>query len=267
MDAPAKHGWDALVADPAGALVALDYDGVLAPIVEDPTLALPAPGAMEVLRRLAGRIGTLAVVTGRPAAQVVEIGDLASIPGVIVEGQYGAERWVGGELTTPDEPAAVTAARAGLPGALAAAGADPAVWVEDKRLALVVHARRTADPDAELARLEPALLAFARRHGLEPHPGKMVVELRPPGFDKGGTLRRLVAAASPAAVLFAGDDLGDVPAFEAVAGLRAAGVPGLSVASASPETAAGVAEAADVAVDGPPGVVSLLVTLADEMSA
>jgi trehalose 6-phosphate phosphatase len=264
MDAAAQAGWDAIVAKPGGALIALDYDGVLAPIVSEPTEAVPAPGAIEVLRRLAGRVGTLAVVTGRPAAQVVQIGGLASVPGLVVEGQYGAEHWAAGELTTPDDPPEVVAARAALPEALAKAGADSRVWVEDKRLALVVHARRCPDPDAELARLDPVLRAVAAEYGLEPHPGKMVVELRPPGFDKGGVLRRLADAAHPTAVLFAGDDIGDLPGFAAVAELRAAGIPGLTVASASAE-AAEVAEAADVAVDGPAGVVTLLTRLADAL--
>jgi trehalose 6-phosphate phosphatase len=88
-----------------------------------------------------------------------------------------------------------------------------------------------------------------------------VLELRPPGFDKGGALRRLVDAASPAAVLFAGDDVGDLPAFALVEALRAEGLPGLTVASASAE-AAEVAERADLAVDGPAGVVALLGSLA-----
>jgi trehalose 6-phosphate phosphatase len=259
-----QAGWDAIVADPGGALVALDYDGVLAPIVADPAAAVPAPGALEVLQRLAARVGTLAVVTGRPAAQVVALGGLDQVPGLVVEGQYGAERWAAGELTTPDDPPAVLAARTELPGVLAAAGADPQVWVEDKRLALVVHARRTADPDAELARLAPVLDRLAERLGLETHPGKMVVELRPPGFDKGGVLRRLAGAATASAVLFAGDDVGDLPGFAAVEELRAAGTPGLTVASASAEAAA-VAERADVAVDGPPGVVTLLTRLADAL--
>jgi trehalose 6-phosphate phosphatase len=266
MDATGQAGWDAIVADPGRALVALDYDGVLAPIVPVPTEAVPAPGALDALQRLAARVGTLAVVTGRPAAVAVELGGLDAVPGLIVEGQYGAERWEAGELTTPPDPPEVAAARAVLPAALAAAGADPAVWVEDKRLALVVHTRRTADPDAELAKLTPAVTAVARAHGLEPHPGKMVVELRPPGFDKGGALRRLVDAASPAAVLFAGDDVGDLPGFAAVDELRRAGTPGLTVASASAEVAE-VAEAADVAVDGPPGVVALLSDLADALDA
>jgi trehalose 6-phosphate phosphatase len=262
--AEGRAGWDAIVADPGRALVALDYDGVLAPIVPNPDEAVPAPGAVETLRRLAGRVGTLAVVTGRPAAVVVELGGLDSVPGLRVEGQYGAEHWVAGELTTPEDPPEVAAARAALPDVLAAAGADPGVWVEDKRLALVVHARRTADPDAELARLEPALREVAARFGLEPHPGKMVMELRPPGFDKGGVIRRLARTARPGAVLFAGDDVGDLPGFAAVEELRAAGTPGLTVASASPE-AAEVARSADVAVDGPPGVVTLLTRLADAL--
>jgi trehalose 6-phosphate phosphatase len=156
----------------------------------------------------------------------------------------------------------VVAAKPELPAALASAGADPGVWVEDKRLALVVHTRRTADPDGELDRLGAALERFAARYGLEPHPGKMVMELRPPGFDKGGVLRRLAEERAPAAVLFAGDDVGDLPGFAAVERLREAGTPGLTVASASAE-AVEVAQAADVAVDGPAGVVELLGRLAD----
>lgn len=254
-----RAGWAALREAPERALVALDYDGVLAPIVTEPSQAWPAPDALDVLRMLAGRVGRLAVVTGRPAADVVALGGLDSVPGLVVEGQYGAEHWEAGELTTPDEPPAVTAARSLLPGALQ--GADPGVWVEDKRLALVVHSRKAAAPDEELARLAPAIRAVAARTGLEVHPGKMVLELRPPGFDKGGVLRRLVAGASPGAVLFAGDDVGDIPAFAVVAELRAEGIPGLSVASASDETAPEVLAAADLAVDGPPGVVELLRSL------
>ena len=266
MDGPGQAGWDAIVSAPERALIALDYDGVLAPIVDDPDQAVPAPGAIATLRRLADRVGTLAVVTGRPAEEVVRLGDLGSLPGLLVEGQYGAEHWAGGRLRTPDDPPEVVAARSALPAALAEAGADPAVWVEDKRLALVVHTRRTPDPDGELARLWPALERFADRYGLEPHRGKLVAELRPPGSDKGGVLRRLAADRQPGAVLFAGDDVGDLPGFEAVEQLRRAGTPGLTVASASAE-AAEVAAAADVAVDGPPGVVALLTRLADAVDA
>jgi trehalose 6-phosphate phosphatase len=256
-----RRGVAAIRADPTRALVALDYDGVLAPIVDDPAQAFPAPGAAEALRRLAARVGTLAVVTGRPAEVVVSLGRLDSVPGLLVEGQYGAERWEAGKLTTPPEPEAVAAARARLPALLASAGADPGVWVEDKRLAVVVHTRRAADPDGELARLAPVVERLAAELGLEAHPGRMVLELRPPGFDKGGVLRRLATSTRPRSVLFAGDDLGDLPAFAVVEELRETGTPGVTVASASPE-APEVAARADLAVDGPPGVVELLDALA-----
>jgi trehalose 6-phosphate phosphatase len=88
-----------------------------------------------------------------------------------------------------------------------------------------------------------------------------VLELRLPGYDKGGALRRLVARLSPTAVLFAGDDLGDLPAFTAIRDFRVAGTPAWSVAAASvvvPELDA----AADVSVDGPAGVVGLFRALA-----
>ena len=74
-------------------------------------------------------------------------------------------------------------------------------------------------------------------------------------------LRGALAGADPGALLFAGDDLGDVPGFEVVAELRAAGLPGLAVASVSAGTPPEVAAAADLAVDGPRGIVELLRTL------
>jgi trehalose 6-phosphate phosphatase len=247
-------------AEPGRALVALDYDGTLAPIVADPGQARPAPGALDTLRRLAGTVGALAIVTGRPAAEVVRLGGLDAVPGLMVAGQYGAERWHDGTLEVPDPPPGVAAVREALPGVLAEAGADPGVWVEDKRLALAVHTRRASDPDGALAALDGPLRRLAARNGLEPHPGRYVLELRPPGYDKGGALRRLVEACSPGAVLFGGDDLGDLPAFAAVEDLRAAGLPGVTVAAASTE-AAQVAERADLVVDGPAGMVALLGSL------
>jgi trehalose 6-phosphate phosphatase len=98
--------------------------------------------------------------------------------------------------------------------------------------------------------------------------GRLVLELRPPGIDKGVALRALVdeLGTSPSAVLFLGDDLGDLPAFAAVRDLRGHGVQAWAVASASAE-APEVGAAADLVVDGPAGVVALLRALADELSA
>jgi trehalose 6-phosphate phosphatase len=102
--------------------------------------------------------------------------------------------------------------------------------------------------------------ALAEGHGLEVHPGRLVLELRPPGFDKAGALLSLCDPA-PSAVLFAGDDVGDLSAFEAVEQLRQRGVPGLLVCSGSDEGPVALRERADVVVDGPAGVVALLASL------
>jgi trehalose 6-phosphate phosphatase len=238
----------------ADAVLALDYDGTLAPIVDRPSEAVPALGAVEVLQALAPRVRALALVTGRPADVVVQLAGLQSVPGLVVLGQYGAQRWSGGTLTSPDELPAVATARAALPQVLAAEGAE----LEDKGLSLVVHTRRCADPTGALQRLEAPVTAAAG--GLEVHRGRLVLELRPAGYDKRAALLSLCEPL-PAAVLFAGDDLGDLPAYDAVDELRAAGVVGVTVCSGSDEGPAELRARADVVVDGPAGVVDLLRTL------
>jgi trehalose 6-phosphate phosphatase len=258
-----QAGLAAIEASPADALVATDYDGTLAPIVDDPAAARPAPGAAAALARLAARVGTVAVITGRAAADAVSLGGLAGVPGLIVLGHYGAQRWQAGELTAPAAPPGVQAVRAALPGLLAELGAPEGTTVEDKGTALAVHTRRTADPAAALALLREPLRRLADGSGLTIEPGRMVVELRPPGMDKGSALRGLATERAAGAVLFCGDDLGDLAAFAAIRELRAEGVPGCAVASHSAESPQ-VAAAADLVVDGPAGIVSFLAGLADD---
>ncbi|WP_131740335.1 trehalose-phosphatase [Actinomadura roseirufa] len=259
MTPAGADGLAAIRADPAGAVLGFDFDGTLAPIVPDPAAARAHPGAAPALARLAARTAAVVVITGRPAALAVEYGGFGGIDGLVVLGQYGLERWESGELTVPEPPPGVAAARAKLPGVLAAAGAPPETFVEDKGQALAVHTRRCAEPEVALERLRGILAALAERTGLVVEPGRLVLELRPPGMDKGRALRSFVAgrSARPSAVLFAGDDLGDLAAFGAVEELRAEGVPGVTVCSGSAEVTA-LAERADLIVDGPEGVVEFL---------
>ena len=81
-------------------------------------------------------------------------------------------------------------------------------------------------------------------------------------MDKGTAITTLADERDPAAVLFAGDDLGDIPAFEAVHALRDTGRAGVAVCSASGEVTA-LAAHADLVVNGPAGITALLVRLAD----
>jgi trehalose 6-phosphate phosphatase len=256
-----RAGLVALVAAPAQSMIVLDFDGTLAPIVADPAAARATPGATAAVRRLASLAGTVAIITGRPAADAAEFAGITTVAGVIVLGHYGRQRWERGNLTGPEAPPGLAAVRAELPAVLAAAGADNGTRVEDKGDAVAVHTRRAAQPEAELERLSAPLAALAARAGLVVEPGRLVLELRPPGANKGQAVRNLAAERAPAAIMFCGDDLGDMPAFTAVRELRAGGTPGLLVCSGSAEVPQLAAEA-DLVVDGPDGVVELLSALA-----
>jgi trehalose 6-phosphate phosphatase len=261
-----RAGLAALLAEPGRALVGLDFDGTLAPIVPDPDQARAHPEVPATLARLAGLVGRVAIVTGRPAALAVEYGSLADVPGLVVLGHYGLERWQDGWVSAPADDDGVAEVRRRLPGLLAGLGAPDGVHVEDKQRAVAVHLRRTADPAAAARLLTAPLTRLANEHGLVVEPGRMVVELRPAGADKGGAVRALVAELDPSVVLFVGDDLGDLAAFDAVDEARGEGRPGLLVCSGSEEVTE-LAGRADLVVDGPAGVVALLSSVVEELSA
>jgi trehalose 6-phosphate phosphatase len=254
-------GLAAIVAEPARAVVGLDFDGTLAPIVDRPADARPADGALAALGRLSSVVGSVVLVTGRAAPDLVATAGLAGRPELgrlTVLGHYGLERWSPeGGYRRSRLPSGVATARRELPGVLAAVGAPDGTVIEDKDASLAVHVRGTADPQASLDLLLAPLTELAERTSLVVEPGRMVLELRPPGTDKGGALRAFVTERAARSVLYAGDDLGDLAAFDAVAELRSRGVAGVAVCASSEEVPT-VRERADIVVDGPAGVVRLL---------
>ncbi|HEX6930962.1 MAG TPA: trehalose-phosphatase [Streptosporangiaceae bacterium] len=256
-----RSGLAALIDDPARSLIALDFDGTLAPIVPDPEQARALPAAVTALRELTPLVGTMAVVTGRPARTAVDYASLRQVPGVVVLGHYGRQRWSDGRLDTPPPPEGLAVAKERLPSVLAAANAPDGTWIEDKGDAVAVHTRRAADPAAALEQVSAPLSRLAADTGLRAEPGRLVIELRPDGSDKGTALTALAAERARSAVLYCGDDLGDRPAFAAIRRLRAGGLPGIAVCSGSAEVADLAAEA-DLVVDGPEGVARLLAAIA-----
>jgi len=242
-------------------LIALDFDGTLAPIVADPADSRPEPGVIDALSVLAQAGVQIAVITGRDAGTAARLGGFDAVPGAVIEGLYGAESWHAGELVMADEPAAISELRARLPALVTAATSDPGVWIEDKRLSLVVHTRRARDPGAALDAMRGPLGVLSASLGLETHDGRNVLEVRLPGYDKGAVLRRLVERFEPEVVLFAGDDVGDLPAFGVVRELRKHGRQAWGVAASSAEVSA-LDDAAHVHVGGPAGVLALLSALA-----
>lgn len=271
VTAAGREGLEALLRAPRRSVVALDFDGTLADIVPDPDQARAHPGAVPALAALAPEVASVAVITGRPAGVAVRYGGFAGVAGLehlVVLGHYGAERWdaVTGTVQAPAEHPGVAAVRAELPGFLESIGAWRGTWIEEKGRALAVHTRRAEDPDAAFAALREPLAELAARHGLMVEPGRAVLELRPPGTDKGVALTEFLAETGAESVLYAGDDLGDLAAFAAVEKRRTDGLPGLLVCSGSAEVPE-LASRADLVLAGPSQVVAFLSTMAAALRA
>ena len=95
-----RSRYDALLAVASSTVVGLDFDGTLSPIVADPTQAHIHPDGPDVLAALGSQVRAVAIITGRPARQVVELGRLDEVADrlpddrvLLVRGQYGHERW------------------------------------------------------------------------------------------------------------------------------------------------------------------------------
>lgn len=235
---------------PGRVLVALDFDGTLSDVVDDPETAYVHPEARRAVADLVGRIGHVAIITGRPVDQVRRLGrfDDEVLGRLVILGQYGAERLDATGRHVPEPPQAVRDAIAAL-GPLA--DEFPGLFIENKSHAVGVHTRRAAA--GTLERVRDRVLEVAERFGLEVEPGKEVLELRTHRGTKGDALKALVEETGATAVAMVGDDLGDVPAFDVVAELQRRGRPGLVVVSGSDERPELVARA-DVLCDGPAGV-------------
>jgi trehalose 6-phosphate phosphatase len=257
-----------LLEHPATTAVMTDFDGTLAPIVTDPAEARPLDGAVDVLARLAQRFAVVAVVSGRSASFLLDrVGSVdeagarpAGTSSIHLVGLYGLE-WAGGDrqITVQGDAERWRPVLADAAARLRSV-APPGVEVEDKGLAVTVHWRRALGAaDWVLTAVE----AEAARGGLRSHPGRMSVELRPPtDADKGSAVRALAAGCSAACYL--GDDLGDLPAFAALAELASTdGLFTTAIAATDDESAPEVAEAADVVVPGPLGALAVLRWLAD----
>ena len=270
-----EQRYAALVRAAADAVIGLDFDGTLSPIVEDPAAAHIHDEAADVLVALAEQVRAVAVITGRPARQALDLGGLESVGNAIgdagkelfVFGQYGNERWssTNRRVISPRPPPGLASFLRELPRFLRRAGAEDA-HIEEKGLAVAVHTRRMPDPERAEDVLLPLLRDLAASHDLVVEPGRNVVEVRSPGMHKGVVVERLADEVGARAFCFVGDDLGDLEAFEAVATLGKQGWPTLLVCSASSEESA-LVPLSDLVVHGPDGVMAFLRQLTSDAAA
>jgi trehalose 6-phosphate phosphatase len=225
--------------EPTRAAVLLDVDGTLAPIVARPELAAVPKETRAEVRRLVGRYGLVACVSGRTGEEAAR---LVGVEGVVYVGVHGLE------LAPEAEP---------WRDALRPFASESWPWVEDKGLTVAFHWRE-ADDEAAARRTLESIAERAQAEGLEARWGRKVLELRPPvAADKGTAVRTLLAERGLQRALYAGDDTTDLDAFRGLQGLELA----VRVAVASAEGPAGLRGAADLVVGSPAELLELLRTL------
>jgi trehalose 6-phosphate phosphatase len=226
-----------LATEPLRAAILLDVDGTLAPIVDAPADAAVPETTRAELRRLHGRFGLVACVSGRPSTAAAAV---VGVPELVYVGEHGLEL-----------AAEAPAWRDRLHGFAATVAWDD---IELKPLSVSFHYRRTQD-EAEAVRLLEGVDRRARDEGFVPRWGRKVLELRPPlRADKGTAVRQLLQERNLRRALYAGDDTTDLDAFAALDGLEV----GVRVGVVTAEAPRQLAEAADLTVGSPAELLELL---------
>jgi len=202
-------------AAPGPGLVVLDFDGTLAPEVDEPSRARALPEAREALLRLIRLPATrVALVSGRAMESLEQVSDLPDE--VLLVGSHGVEIRLDGptQLTLDTvELEQVDALSEVLEGV---ADSIENVWIESKPAGFALHTRLATDADSRLAHMVALDEAHSEVEGLTVREGKNVLEFSVRPSDKGEALTRLRQHAGASAVVYVGDDVTDEDAFAAL---------------------------------------------------
>lgn len=197
-------------------LVALDFDGTLAPEVDDPAAARALPEAHSAVLRLAAMPSTrVALVSGRSLTSLIKVSDLPD--SVLLVGSHGIEL----RLDTPDDNVSLDTAeitRVGVLGEVLSevANSFDQVWLEPKPAGFALHTRLATEHNSRIAHLVALSETAAELQDLTVRSGKNVLEFSVRSTTKGEAVEHLRGYTAATAVFFAGDDVTDEDAFAAL---------------------------------------------------
>jgi len=223
-------------------LIALDFDGTLAPLVDDPEASRMIPPARHALEKLTALSGvTVAIVTGRAIDSVKRVAD--PLQDWFLVGSHGIEVLSPGDVTTYETPWLVPD---DLTEALeAVVTAYPGTRLEHKPFGLALHTRGVDESVAQDAESAAHQACDDWGRDLVVRTGRGIVECSIQETTKGDGIDEVRRRLRPSAVLFAGDDRTDEDGFAVLGaqdvGIRVGG--GATIAPYRLADESGVAEA------------------------
>ena len=234
-----------------------DIDGTISRIAGHPDDAVVEPTVRQALEGLSQEMTLVGAVSGRSAADAHRI---VGIDSMVYSGNHGMELWRNNRLEQSPLAQRYSPHIAEVLERLVIPRRVDGIYVENKGLTASIHYRNVADQERVEAELLEEVTEQAAASGLRVTRGKMVIEIRPPvDLSKGTAVLELIKEYKLAGLLYLGDDVTDVDAFQALHDMRRdRGGHFYSIGVRSNRTPPEITEAADAMVPGVDGVLALL---------
>jgi len=222
-----------------------DVDGTISPIAPSPEEAAISPMCRRYLSALVDNLDLVAVISGRPLAEVM---GMVGIEGLAYVGNHGLEMWIRGVPQMWPGSERYMNTIAGAIDAIKDMAEKEGVYIENKGLTASIHYRNSSDPGTTKSMILAAALPLVGKYNLKITEGRMVVELRPDiDVDKGSALALLIEKYRLSGLIYIGDDVTDIDAFRA---LHRSGVNSAAIGVGSDEAPPDLYNEADYVVYG-----------------
>ncbi|HEY1453342.1 MAG TPA: trehalose-phosphatase [Roseiarcus sp.] len=195
----------------------LDVDGTLIDLAARPTDVVVPSGLVDTLARVERKLaGALAFISGRA---ISDLDRLFKPLRLRASGVHGAEMRFDPGRRAESTPAATELPRSLRTALRRVVAAFPGAFVEDKRFSLVVHYRMAPSAERPLHEAVARVIDSAKTTAIEVIDGHCAIELKAPGFDKGGAIAAFLATSAfrDRTPVFVGDDASDESGFALVA--------------------------------------------------